>query len=84
MSIVTIEQLKSKFEGGDYPRSTDYINLIDTLAALPEAGAGGNVILNGSTAPASETGSNGDFILTPLTMIFMVQKLLVHGEAQHL
>jgi hypothetical protein len=59
MSIVTIEQLKSKFEGGDYPRSTDYINLIDTLAALPA----GNVILNGSTAPASETGSNGDFYI---------------------
>jgi hypothetical protein len=40
MSIVTIEQLKEKFEGGDYPRSTDYINLIDTLAALPEPTAG--------------------------------------------
>jgi|688.fasta_scaffold273716_2 hypothetical protein len=43
MAIITVEQLKSKFEGGDYPRSTDYINLIDTLAALPEAGAGGGL-----------------------------------------
>jgi hypothetical protein len=66
MAIITVEQLKSKFEGGDYPRSTDYINLIDTLAALPEAGAGGNVILNGSTVPASETGSNGDFYINTI------------------
>jgi|LakMenE18May11ns_1017448.scaffolds.fasta_scaffold9677478_1 hypothetical protein len=35
MSVITIEQLKSKFEGGDHPGSADYINLIDTLAALP-------------------------------------------------
>lgn len=35
MSIITIEQLKSKFEGGDFPGSADYINLIDTLASLP-------------------------------------------------
>lgn len=40
MSIITIEQLKAKFEAGDYPRSTDYINLIDTLAALPEPSPG--------------------------------------------
>ena len=64
MSIVTIEQLKAKFEAGDYPRSTDYINLIDTLAALPEGGgAGGNVVLNGVGVPSSETGSNGDFYI---------------------
>lgn len=47
MSIITIEQLKEKFEGGDYPRSTDYINLIDTLASLPEGGGG-------SSAPDSD------------------------------
>lgn len=41
MAIVPIEQLKTKFEGGDYPRSSDYINLIDTLASLPEGGAAG-------------------------------------------
>jgi hypothetical protein len=39
MAIITVEQLKSKFEGGDYPRSTDYINLIDTLAAMPDISA---------------------------------------------
>jgi len=60
MSIITIEQLKAKFEGGDYPGSADYINLIDTLAALPE---GGNNVLNGVGAPSSETGSNGDFYI---------------------
>jgi hypothetical protein len=43
MAIVTVDQLKAKFEGGDYPRSTDYINLIDTLAALPEGGGGGGL-----------------------------------------
>ena len=63
MSIVTIEQLKSKFEGGDHPGSADYINLIDTLAALPEAGAGGNTVLSGSGAPSNGTGSNGDFYI---------------------
>jgi hypothetical protein len=45
MAIITVEQLKSKFEGGDYPRSTDYINLIDTLAALPEGGGGGGTVV---------------------------------------
>jgi hypothetical protein len=32
MAIVDIETIKTKFEGGDYPRSSDYIDLIDTLA----------------------------------------------------
>jgi len=36
MSIVTVEQIKAKFEGGDSPRSTDYIDMIDTLAATPD------------------------------------------------
>jgi hypothetical protein len=44
MAIITIEQLKSKFEGGDYPRSTDYINLIDTLYSIPD-----NAIIDGGT-----------------------------------
>ena len=39
MAIVDIETVKAKFESGDSPRSADYINLIDTLAALPEGGA---------------------------------------------
>ena len=64
MSIITIEQLKARFEGGDFPGSTDYINLIDTLAALPEGGgAGGAIVRNGSGVPSSETGSNGDFYI---------------------
>ena len=64
MSIITIEQLKAKFESGDWPRSTDYMDMIDTLAALPEGGgAGGAVIRNGSGVPSSETGSNGDFYI---------------------
>lgn len=62
MSIISVEQLKAKFEGGDYPGSADYINLIDTLASLPESGAG-STILSGSGAPSNGTGSNGDFYI---------------------
>lgn len=40
MAIVDIETIKEKFESGDSPRSADYINLIDTLAALPEPTGG--------------------------------------------
>ena len=40
MAIVNIETIKTKFEGGDYPRSSDYIDMIDTLAALPVASYG--------------------------------------------
>ena len=40
MAIVNIENIKSKFEAGDYPRSSDYIDMIDTLASLPEGGGG--------------------------------------------
>jgi hypothetical protein len=36
MAIVNIENIKSKFEAGDSPRSSDYIDMIDTLASLPE------------------------------------------------
>jgi len=62
MSIITIEQLKARFEGGDFPGSTDYINLIDTLAALPESNSG-NVVLNGAGVPSTGTGANGDFYI---------------------
>ena len=62
MSIITIEQLKARFEGGDFPGSTDYINLIDTLAALPESNSG-NVVLNGAGVPSAGTGANGDFYI---------------------
>jgi hypothetical protein len=63
MSIITIEQLKAKFESGDWPRSTDYMDMIDTLAALPEQVGGGTSVLNGVGAPSAETGSNGDFYI---------------------
>ena len=67
MSIVTINQLKAKFESGDWPRSADYMDLIDTLAALPEGGgAGGAIVRNGSGVPSSETGSNGDFYINTI------------------
>lgn len=36
MAIIDIETVKSKFESGDNPSRVDYINMIDTLAALPE------------------------------------------------
>lgn len=53
MAIITVNQLKAKFEAGDYPRSTDYLDLIDTLAALPEAGAGGSVVYDTDQAVIS-------------------------------
>jgi hypothetical protein len=64
MSIITIEQLKAKFESGDWPRSTDYMDMIDTLAALPDRGeSGGNVVLSGVGVPSEGTGLNGDFYI---------------------
>jgi len=33
MAIISITDLKAKFEAGDYPRSADYTDLIDTLAS---------------------------------------------------
>lgn len=35
MAIVNIESIKAKFEAGDSPRSSDYVDMIDTLASLP-------------------------------------------------
>jgi hypothetical protein len=60
MAIVNIENVKAKFESGDNPRSSDYIDMIDTLAALPEPIAGstsiaGVVQLTDSTSSTSTT-----------------------------
>jgi hypothetical protein len=33
MAIISITDLKAKFQAGDYPRSADYTDLIDTLAS---------------------------------------------------
>jgi len=33
MAIISITDLKAKFDSGDYPRSVDYTDLIDTLAS---------------------------------------------------
>lgn len=49
MAIVEISALKAKFEPGDSPKSSDFINLIDTLAALPEAGQAANGVASGGT-----------------------------------
>ena len=48
MAVLTIEQLKARFEKGDYPVESDYSNLIDTLLEL----AGGSASITASeTAP---------------------------------
>jgi hypothetical protein len=62
MSIITIEQLKAKFQPGDLLRSADYMDMIDTLAAFPEVG-GANLIRNGSGIPSNSIGINGDFYI---------------------
>jgi hypothetical protein len=49
MAIVELSALKTKFEPGDSPKSSDFINLIDTLAALPEADVAANGIPSGGT-----------------------------------
>jgi hypothetical protein len=37
MAIIDLSSLKASFESGDYPRSSNYIDLIDTLAVLPQS-----------------------------------------------
>jgi hypothetical protein len=49
MAIVELSSLKAKFEPGDSPKSSDFINLIDTLAALPVADVAANGIPSGGT-----------------------------------
>jgi hypothetical protein len=60
MSVININQLKAKFQPGDLPRSTDYMDLIDTLASLPESVTS---VLNGSGVPSNEVGSDGSFYI---------------------
>jgi hypothetical protein len=61
MAIVSIENIKAKFEAGDSPRSSDYIDMIDTLASLPEGGIGpqGPAGANGAAGTNGTNGSNG-------------------------
>lgn len=44
MPVISIEQLKAKFESGDWPRSVDYVDLIDTLSVVPDG-----AIIDGGT-----------------------------------
>jgi len=61
MAIVSIENIKAKFEAGDSPSRQDYIDMIDTLAALPENGTGpqGPAGANGAAGTNGTNGSNG-------------------------
>ena len=49
MAIVPIEILKTKFESGDFPRSSDYQDLIDTLSSASGAITSTNDLSEGST-----------------------------------
>jgi hypothetical protein len=56
MAIKSITELKSKFESGDWPRSSDYVDLIDTLASLPiETWDGGDIVSNTDYLSYGET-----------------------------
>lgn len=44
MPIVDLNTIKSKFEAGDRPGVSDYINMIDTLAATPDISGKQDVI----------------------------------------
>jgi hypothetical protein len=63
MAIVSVEILKTKFESGDYPRSTDYINLIDTLATLPKGGVEGPQGVVGPTGPTGAAGQDANVFI---------------------
>ncbi len=49
MAIVPIEILKTKFESGDFPRSSDYQDLIDTLSSASGALTNTDGLSEGST-----------------------------------
>jgi hypothetical protein len=49
MAIVPIEILKTKFESGDFPRSSDYQDLIDTLSSASGAITSTNDLSEGAT-----------------------------------
>ena len=49
MAIVEIELVRSKFEPGDRPKGSDYLDLIDTLAALPDISGKQDVVANVSS-----------------------------------
>jgi hypothetical protein len=59
MAIVSVEALKTKFEAGDRPVKQDYLNLIDTLATLPEGGVEGPQGVVGPTGPTGPQGVQG-------------------------
>lgn len=40
MAVVSIATLKSYFQTGDFPTEDQFVDLIDTLAALPDVSAG--------------------------------------------
>ena len=61
MAIVSIEDIKAKFEAGDYPRSSDYIDMIDTLAALPESMGGGATVPTSMKPIVSYYYPNGNY-----------------------
>lgn len=60
MPIIDIDQLKSRFESGDNPGRLDYLNLIDTLASMPEAGESGLPGPQGIQGIQGEKGDTGD------------------------
>jgi hypothetical protein len=49
MAIIPVEILKTKFESGDFPRSTDYMDLIDTLSSASGAISSTDDLSEGAT-----------------------------------
>ena len=76
MAIVNIENVKAKFEAGDSPRSSDYIDMIDTLAALPPSYERGNT----ASRPASPT--IGDIYSNTQTGLIEVYSGATYGWEQ--
>jgi hypothetical protein len=81
MAIVSITDLKAKFENGDYPRQADYEDLIDTLNAAAFGGSLEDyieVIEKGQPNGVAELDENG---FVPSTQLDIVNKVPISATA---
>lgn len=70
MSVVTIAYLKTRFETGDFPTEQDFIDLIDTLAALPSGGG----TYTKYVARLYQSGTGAPTVVFPFTAISTISE----------
>lgn len=81
MAIVSITDLKAKFEAGDYPKQSDYEDLIDTLNASAFGGSLDNyieIVEKGQPNGVAELDANG---YVPAAQLDIVNKVPVSATA---